>query len=184
MLKTICLTEATTLFSLMSHPDVYPYVRMKASCAEELMFILKQLIEEEQEGKTISRTITDEYGQIIGMISLYQIENGSGFLSTWLGKDFHGLGYNKQAKELFFDECFYTLGITRVFMKIRKSNVRSLKAAEKLFYVKKANDIFSEIYDHINKENPVFDLFVIEHDAYILSKQNTPVEIFETQKEA
>ena len=44
------------------------------------------------------------------------------------------------AKETFFKELFFELGIETVFMRIRKKNIRSLKAAEKLPYAVMANE--------------------------------------------
>ncbi|CAM5179785.1 RimJ/RimL family protein N-acetyltransferase OS=Ureibacillus acetophenoni OX=614649 GN=SAMN05877842_103207 PE=4 SV=1 [Ureibacillus acetophenoni] len=82
MLKHRDLSETHELYQLMSHPSVFPYVRQKASSAEEYLFMTKQLIEEERLGLTISRTIIDDYGQPIGTINLYDIEDGAGFLET------------------------------------------------------------------------------------------------------
>lgn len=60
------------------------------------------------------------------------IIDNSGFLGTWIGKPYHGKGYNRPAKDAFFKELFNELGIETVFMRIREENIRSIKAAEKL----------------------------------------------------
>lgn len=101
MLKHRDLSETNELFQLLIHPSVFPYVRQKATSAEEYLFMTKQLLEEEQLGKTISRTITDDWGQPIGTISLYDIQDGAGFLGTWIGLPFQGKGYNQVAKKNF-----------------------------------------------------------------------------------
>ena len=85
MLKHRELHECNELFELLIDPSVFPYVRQKATSADEYWFMTKQLIEEEQEGKTISRTITDDWGQPIGTISIFDVQDGAGFLGTWLG---------------------------------------------------------------------------------------------------
>lgn len=79
MLKFRDLSETNDLYELMIHPSVFPYVRQKAASSEEYLFMTKQLLEEEQLGKTISRTITDDWGQPIGTISLliYKMEQAS-----------------------------------------------------------------------------------------------------------
>lgn len=106
MLKPRDVHEATELYQLLSHPSVFPYVRQKAASAEEYLFMTKQLIEEEQNGITISRTIVDDWGQPIGTISVYDIQDGAGFLGTWIGQPFQGMGYNQKAKLLFLQELF------------------------------------------------------------------------------
>ncbi|MDI6535327.1 GNAT family N-acetyltransferase, partial [Bacillus mycoides] len=73
-----------------------------------------------------------------------------GFLGTWLGKPYHGKGYNNLAKDSFFSELFYELDIETIFMRILKINIRSIKAAEKLQYVNLANETRKAFYDEIN----------------------------------
>ena len=70
MLKHRDLLETNELYQLLIHPSVFPYVRHKATSPEEYLFMTKQIIEEEALGKTISRTILDEWGQPIGTIKL------------------------------------------------------------------------------------------------------------------
>jgi RimJ/RimL family protein N-acetyltransferase len=168
MLKKRDLFECHELFDLMSHPEVFPFVRQKANSYEEFLFLTKQTIEAEERGELISRTILDEWGTPIGTINLFDIADNAGFLGTWLGKSFHGKGYNNLAKDAFFQELFYDLGIETVYMRIRKINVRSLKAAEKLPYVVKANDTRKSIYDQLNAHGDIYDLYEISKDQYTL----------------
>jgi RimJ/RimL family protein N-acetyltransferase len=166
MLKKRDLHDSHTLYELMTHPDVFPFVRQKADSYEEFLFMTKQTIEAEERGELISRTILDEWGAPIGTINLYDIEDNAGFLGTWLGKPFHGQGYNGPAKDAFFQELFYEAGIETVFMRIRKVNVRSIKAAEKLPYVIKANETRKSIYEQLNAKGEVYDLYEIPKDQY------------------
>ena len=166
MLKKRELHEVPVLFELSSHPDVYPYVRHKAETSDEFYFLTKQLLEQEDFGTLISRTITDEFEQPIGTINLYDIENNSGFLATWIGKPYFGKGYNQLAKEAFFEELFFLSTIEIIFIKIRKSNARSLRAITKLNYVQYANTLYPDVYNNINKEEEVYDLFVITKEHY------------------
>lgn len=106
MLKKRDFTDCFSLYEQMTHPDVFPFVRHKVDSYEEYVFITKQTIEAEDAGQLISRTILDEWENPIGCISLYDIENGAGFLGTWLGKPYHGKGYNAIAKDAFFKELF------------------------------------------------------------------------------
>ncbi|MBO8157803.1 MAG: GNAT family N-acetyltransferase [Bacillaceae bacterium] len=167
MLKKRDLHEVHLLFELLTHPEVYPFVRDKADNFEEYLFITKQLIEEEDRGKLISRTILNEKLQPIGTITLYNIQNNTGFLATWIGKPYFGRGYNQKAKETFLFELFTELGIESVFMKIKKSNSRSKRAAEKLPYSEPGKFLYPEIYNQINMEQELYDLYVIQKHRYL-----------------
>jgi RimJ/RimL family protein N-acetyltransferase len=173
MLKKRDLQDSHALFELITHPDVFPFVRQKATTYDEFLFITKQTIEAEERGELISRTIVDEWGAPIGTINLYDIENNAGFLGTWLGRPYHGKGYNSPAKEEFFQEVFYELGIETIFMRIRKVNIRSIKAAEKLPYVLKANETRPSLYNQLNALEDVYDLYEISKDQYTLHYMRT-----------
>ncbi|MEC1177014.1 GNAT family protein [Metasolibacillus meyeri] len=169
MLKHRDVHEATELYQLLSHPSVFPYVRQKATSAEEYLFMIKQLIEEEQVGITISRTIVDEWGQPIGTISIYDIQDGAGFLGTWIGQPFQGMGYNQKAKLLFLQELFFKYEFHTVFLRIRKENYRSKAAALKLPYVVCAKDSHPALLEQINRGEAKFDLFKIPKDLFYLT---------------
>ena len=168
MLKKRDFVDCSALYELMSHPDVFPYVRQKVDSYEEYVFATKQTIESEDAGELISRTIIDEWDNPIGCISLFDIKDHAGFLGTWLGKPYHGKGYNVLAKEAFFKEIFFELDIETVFMRIRKKNIRSLKAAEKLPYAMKVNETRITLYEQVNQGEEIFDLFEIPKDLYTL----------------
>ena len=166
MLKKRELHECHELFDLMTHPDVFPFVRHKATSYEEFLFMTKQTMEAEDRGELISRTILDEWGSPIGTISLFDIQNQAGFLGTWLGKPYHGKGYNQRAKDAFFNELFFELDIETIFMRIRKENIRSQKAAEKLPYVINANETRKSLLDQLNSNGTIFQLLEIPKDLY------------------
>lgn len=170
MIRKRDVHDCYTLFDLMTHPEVFPFVRHKASSMEEMMFMTKQIIEVEEKGECITRTIIDDFHQPIGVIGLYDIMESSGFLATWIGKPYHGQGYNGLAKDLFMDELFFEQKIERVFVKIRKRNLRSLKAMGKLPYSIFADDLYPNICVKVNQgieDEQQFHLFVIEKEAYL-----------------
>lgn len=175
MIKRRELHDCNALYELMSEPSVLQYVRQKASSADEYWFMTKQLMEDEENGLAISRTIVSDYGQPIGTINLFDVANGAGFLGTWIGKPFQGLGYNKKAKEQFLHEMFFETDIHTIFLRIRKSNVKSIRATEKLPYTLKANTTHEAIYNEINKEEDLYDLYYIPKDLFhltLLQQQN------------
>lgn len=51
-------------------------------------------------------------------------------------------------------------------MRIRKKNIRSIKAAEKLPYAVNANETRKSLYDQINHEEDIYDLYEIPKDLY------------------
>ncbi len=172
MIKHRDLHETAQLYSLISHPSVFPYVRQKAQSAEEYLFMTKQLMEEEINGTAISRTIIDEWAQPIGTISIYDVDQGAGFLGTWLGYPYQGLGYNNKAKLQFLNELFFEHDFHTVFLRIRKENYRSKAAALKLAYVVCAQDSHVALYNEINQGNLQYDLFKITKDLFYLVTAN------------
>ncbi|MEW9111168.1 GNAT family N-acetyltransferase [Cytobacillus gottheilii] len=179
MLKKRDLQDCHDLYELMTHPDVFPFVRQKAYSDDEFLFLTKQTIEAEERGELISRTILDEWGSPIGTINLFDIQENAGFLGTWLGKEYHGKGYNKLAKDAFFEELFYDLGIETIYMRIRVENIRSQKAAEKLPYVVKANETRKSLLQQLNANGATYNLYEIPKDLYTLHVLRTNTAIVE-----
>ncbi|HET7657371.1 MAG TPA: GNAT family N-acetyltransferase [Bacillales bacterium] len=177
MLKKRELSDCPILFDLMTDPAVFPYVRHKAGSLDEFMFLTKQTIEAEELGEMISRTILDEWGNPIGTINLYDIQNSAGFLGTWIGSPYFGKGYNQKAKDAFFTELFFDRNIETIFMRINKENIRSQKAAEKLPYNQLADQTNPELYQQINNGEKQYHLYKIEKDHYLLHTMRQPVEL-------
>lgn len=183
MLKLRELHEVPVLYELMTDPEVFPYVRHKASSLDEFYFITKQTIEAEERGELISRTILDEYQQPIGTINLFDIEENYGFLATWIGRPYFGKGYNRLAKDEFFDELFFNLGIDGIFMKVRKTNIRSLKAVLKLPYITPANETYPDMFKRVNPDEVIYDLFLIHKENYLFYKHFAHVDGPQTGEE-
>ena len=169
MLKKYILTEKehTIIYKLMQHPDVYPYVRYKAENFNEYMNNVAKFLESEARGEMVVRVIYNEWNKPIGMINLYDIQNNTGFLSTWIGKEYHGKGYNKIAKELFLNELFEETSVSKIYIKIRNENIRSKKAIVKLDYVNQVIDNFISVYDQKKNKHIIFDLFEIRKKTFV-----------------
>ncbi|MGM8216299.1 GNAT family N-acetyltransferase [Bacillaceae bacterium W0354] len=168
MLKRRELQDAPVLFPLVTDEAVKPYVREKVDSIEEYYFFLNKMINDEEKGQLISRTIMDDWENPIGAITLYDIQDGKGFLATWLGKPYFGKGYNQFAKEAFLWELFTEKDIEVVFLKVNKVNARSLKAMEKLPYAVNATEIYPFIVEQINTEEKQYELFAIYKDAFTI----------------
>ncbi|PKR76951.1 N-acetyltransferase [Halalkalibacillus sediminis] len=167
MLKKRDLHDVPTLFPLLDDEAVKPYVREKADTMEEYYFFLSKMMQQEEKGELISRTITDDWEQPIGAITLYDVEEQKGFLATWLGRPYFGKGYNQYAKEQFLWELFEEQSIEVVFLKVNLDNIRSMKAMSKLSYATEANDIFPHVHEKINLGEKRYHLFAIYKDAFI-----------------
>ena len=61
-------------------------------------------------------------------------------------------------------------------MRIRKENVRSFKAASKLPYCTLANDLRRDVYEQLNRDAPIYNLFQIEKDQYHLHLMRSTIE--------
>lgn len=166
MLRKLEIQDAYVLHDYLLDPHVYPYVRFKAETLDEYLFVSKQVIEKEEQSKLIMRVILDETGKAIGQIALYDIEGGTGFLGTWLGTEFHGKGYNQLAKDSFLREVFYQHEIHTVYMKIRKTNEKSKRAALKLPYIETLLPEEAMIYQQVNQEEEIYDVFKIQRELY------------------
>lgn len=184
MLKKRDLNDVPVLFQLSTHPEVFPYLRHKAYTCDEFYFLTKQIIEAESNRELISRTITDDCGHPIGTINLFDIENNSGFLATWIGQPYFGKGYNKIAKQLFFQELFLHLGIELIFMKVRRTNKRSFHALMKIPYVSLANHSHEEVFSKINQHKNIYDLFVVTKENFLLHEQFIERNIVKDDEEA
>lgn len=92
---------------------------------------------EEKLGHHISRVILDEGNNIIGVISLKNIDEmqKSCHVGTWLGREYWGKGYNEIAKIEILKIAFEKLHLNYVFAGARLENIRSQKAQAKLPYM-------------------------------------------------
>lgn len=178
MLRTYNLTneEHYGLFMEMSHPDVAPYVRNCVADFNEYLLNVPHILAAEERGDMIIRTIFDEWDNPIGMITLYDITDYGGFLSTWLGKSYHGKGYNKIAKQLFLNEIFNQHDIQIIYLKIRTDNYRSQKAAEKLAYIAQVESNYNVMFKVINQTELKYKLYLVTKLAYINDQKISKID--------
>lgn len=178
MLKTYNLTtkEHYELFLEMSHPEVSPYVRNYVADFNEYLKNVTHILAAETRGEMIVRTIVNEWNQPIGMISLYDITEYGGFLSTWLGKKYHGKGYNQVAKQLFLDEVFNESEVQTIYLKIRTDNYRSQKAVLKLAYVTQVGANYEAMHKMVNQTGLKYNLYLVSKLSYLAVQRSCEVE--------
>lgn len=159
--------EQQRLYEMMSHPEVLPFVRHKAYSLEEFTNVNRETIEAELRGELISRVILDAYEQPAGTINLFDIHGTSGFLATWLGKEYQGKGLNQMAKSEFLYEVFTTTSIDTVYMCIRNENIRSQRAAMKLPYVSQATAASWAHFETVRQDYAQFQLLQVNKEDFL-----------------
>lgn len=105
---------------------------------EDTKKFIQTILEEEKEGKAVSRLIINENGQLVGITTLMFIdqEKKSCHIGSWIGHKYWGLGYNQASKIEILRIAFEKLKLDVVFAGARLVNIRSQKAQEKLPFIR------------------------------------------------
>jgi len=164
------------LFELASDPDVGPMCGWKPLesvedadkvlntilCKRETYAILLRHPESEQAG----------LDEIIGCITVKRkgeseicTINGEAEIGCWLGKEFWGKGYMKQAVDLILDRCFNSLSCTEIWWRCREDNLRSACLAIKCGFK------FSHLHENLEykelEETHNANYYHMDEDDYI-----------------
>ncbi|MFD2045436.1 GNAT family N-acetyltransferase [Ornithinibacillus salinisoli] len=134
------LKHAERMSSLSSDP----YIKAALGLTDEQTSIegtrgfIEFILEEEKLGRQFSRVILNETEDLIGVITLKNIDRRTNtcHIGTWIGYPYWGKGYNVLAKENILYTAFTELGLERVFAGAKTENIRSQKSQEKLPYVR------------------------------------------------
>lgn len=123
---------------LSSNPHVKNALGLPGGGVESTERFVKTVLQEEEQGKTISRVIIDEYKKIIGITTLMHInrQSKSCHIGSWLGYEYWSKGYNQASKIEILKIAFEDLKLNYVFAGARKENIRSQKAQEKLPFIR------------------------------------------------
>lgn len=161
MLRKMDVQDCKTLYHLLKEPDMIRYIREKPISLHQYIEHTIENKKREENGELIMRVITNERNEPIGVISLFDIIDHTGFLATWLGKPYQGYGYNQRAKDQFLSELFTQHAMETVFVKIRKENTRSRNAALKLPYLEIETHTLFPMVDY-----EVFDVYHITKNTF------------------
>ena len=131
----LCYTNV--IFELSSDPHIKTALGITVENIEDTKAFLLFAIEQERQKKSLSRMIVNEENEIIGLTTLKHINNEKkqSHIGSWLGYPYWGKGYNEAAKKEIFKIAFLDLQLSYVFAGAKTTNVRSLKAQEKLPYI-------------------------------------------------
>ena len=132
------LKYAEAIHALSSMPQVRDALGLPVGKVEDTIHFIKRECVDEEAGITVPRVVLDEDGQVIGVTSLMFIDyqKKSCHIGSWLGYEFWGKGYNLEAKIAILEIAFFELGLERVFAGAREVNTRSIKAQEKLPFIR------------------------------------------------
>ncbi|MFC5542136.1 MAG: GNAT family N-acetyltransferase [Bacilli bacterium] len=164
---------AEAISSLSSEPPVRNALSLTESqtSIEGTLEFIEFVQEQEQLGKQYSRVIFNEDGDLIGIITLKDInmEEKTCNIGTWIGHRYWGKGYNESAKSQILHTAFTELDLEYVFVAVKLSNIRSRKALEKLPYIRTdVQEEFPEEYKKLEPQiNAPFMLHVIEKSAFL-----------------
>ncbi|OES46645.1 GNAT family N-acetyltransferase [Domibacillus iocasae] len=136
-LKPHSLTYADRIFTLTSAPEVKNALGLHVDTVDNTIDFLQAVMQEEMNGKTVSRAIFNEEEELIGITTLMFIDQTkkSCSLGTWIGHEYWGHGYNMASKYAILRIAFEELGLERVFIGSRLANKRSQNAQKKLPFI-------------------------------------------------
>jgi RimJ/RimL family protein N-acetyltransferase len=164
---------AEAMSALSSAPQVKDALGLTDSqtSVEGTIGFIEFILEQEKQGLQYSRVILNEKDEVIGVITLKDIDktNKMSHIGTWIGHPYWGKGYNAAAKAEILHTGFTALDLEYVFAGAKLSNIRSQKAQEKLPYMRL--DVQAEFpEEHAKLEAQVKApciLNVIEKDAFL-----------------
>ncbi|PGM62191.1 GNAT family N-acetyltransferase [Bacillus cereus] len=136
-LLSLDLRYANAIFELSSNPHVKNALGIKVETVEDTKAFILFAMEEERKEHSLSKVIVNEENEIIGLTTLKHInyEQKRSHIGSWLGYQYWGNGYNEAAKKEIFKIAFLDLQLTYVFAGAKTTNIRSLKAQERLPYI-------------------------------------------------
>lgn len=164
---------AEAMSALSSAPQVKDALGLTDSqtSVEGTIGFIEFILEQEKQGLQYSRVILNEKDEVIGVITLKDIDNTNktSHIGTWIGHPYWGKGYNAAAKAEILYTAFTDLDLEYVFAGAKLANIRSQKAQEKLPYMRL--DVQAEFpEEHAKLEAQVKApciLNVIEKDAFL-----------------
>lgn len=165
------LRYANVIFELSSDPHVKNALGIKVEKIEDTKAFILFALEEERKNHSLSRVIINEKNEVIGLTTLKHINYAKkqSHIGSWLGYPYWGKGYNAAAKKEIFKIAFLDLQLTYVFAGAKTTNIRSLKAQEKLPYISlHVENKFPDEHAALEKEvkSPCV-LHVISHEKFL-----------------
>lgn len=166
-------TYAKSMSSLSSAPQVRDALGLteEQSSLEGTLGFIEFIQEQERLGKQYSRIILNEIENLIGVITLKDIDNinKTSHIGTWIGHQYWGQGYNLLAKKEILYKAFTELNLDYVFGGAKISNIRSIKSQEKLPFMRiEVQNEFPDEHKKLESEvNSPCILNVVEKEKFL-----------------
>lgn len=122
---------------LSQTPEVKNALGLPNQTVEDTELFNARVLQEEIEGKTLSRLILNEEEKLVGITTLMFIDHEKKrcHIGSWIGFDYWGQGYNLLSKIEILKIAFEQLELDVVFSGARNVNIRSQKAQQKLPFI-------------------------------------------------
>lgn len=164
---------AKSISSLSSQPQVREPLGLSEdqTSVEGTIQFIEFMQEQEKLGTQYSRVIFNENNELIGIITLKDIDKTKKTceIGTWIGYPYWGKGYNELAKKEILYTAFAEMDLEYVFVAVKKTNIRSQKAQAKLPYIRmNVQHEFPEKYKKVQEQLKVPCLLnVIERNTFL-----------------
>ena len=135
-LETLTMENYQYLIPIASQEKLIQYSPSDIETQESLKKYVEIALKQQQLNQSIPFIIYDKKTETYAGCTRFMNINWQHKVleigSTWIGREFHGSGLNKQMKDLLLNYVFDEMGFEKVEFRIDERNIRSRKAVEKL----------------------------------------------------
>ncbi len=135
-LSLLDLSNYKHLIHIGNQPNLVQYSPTKIDTPEDLKAYVQKAVDGYYHKTTIPFIVFDKQTNTYAGNSHFMNINWKNKVveigSTWIGREFHGSGLNKNMKFLMLQYAFETLNVDKVAFRADERNIRSRKAIEKL----------------------------------------------------
>ena len=171
--------DSFTLFELGRDPEVSRFFSWGPYTEPEQAHDFIEAMEQQREsGDRLEFAIADEHDRLIGITGLSEFSRRDrrAVVGTWLGRPYWGTGANAESKALVLWVAFRTLGLQRVSAYAHPENERSLRALEKLGFVREGVLGAWHLHDGERRDVVILRLLSEEWEASSLAQPAVVVE--------
>ena len=135
-LEPLTMENYLHLIPIASQEKLVQYSPSDIETPESLKYYVETALKQQQLNQSIPFIIYDKKTETYAGCTRFMNINWQHKVleigSTWIGREFHGSGLNKQMKNLLLNYVFDEMGFEKVEFRIDERNIRSRKAVEKL----------------------------------------------------
>ena len=135
-LSLLTLENYQELFPIASQEKLIQYSPSDIETPESLKYYVEIALKQQLLNQSIPFIIYDKKTETYAGCTRFMNINWQHKVleigSTWIGREFHGSGLNRQMKELMLNYAFDEMGFEKIEFRIDERNIRSRRAVEKL----------------------------------------------------